>query len=214
MGSLFRDILLSQLFPWSPWSNRVDYLIGSYIVMIWLVHAFSWRYWVQRFHDLICLIILMFWMFQKQVPLRSPLLKVLSSEMDPAEIGSFDRLSLKREARRFFGHHLPAPHHLRALLSIIGLLFFKLPIRQPIYMSTVKIHCAPGLNLFFFNGKWRNGGAMANARKTVFAQFTKVRSIHRGFSSEKWKKTIKKSLFRKWQLIPNVFITFANPITM
>ncbi len=36
-----------------------------------------------------------------QVPLRSLLLKVLSSEMNLAEIGSFDRSSLKREAQMF-----------------------------------------------------------------------------------------------------------------
>jgi hypothetical protein len=37
--------------------------------------------------------------------------------------------------------------------------------------------------------------AMANARKTVFAQFTKVRSIHRSFSRDKGKMQIQKSLF-------------------
>ncbi len=34
--------------------------------------------------------------------------------------------------------------------------------------------------------------AMANAGKTFFAQFTKVRSNHHGFKSEKGKMTIKK----------------------
>ncbi len=45
---------------------------------------------------------------------------------------------------------------------------------------------------------------MANdSKKTVFAQFTKVQSIHRGFYKLEMKDNNKKSLSRNWQLIPN-----------
>jgi hypothetical protein len=33
-------------------------------------------------------------------------------------------------------------------------------------------------------GKLRNGGDMAKAGKTLFAKFTKVRSIHRGYKGK------------------------------
>ncbi len=59
-------------------------------------------------------------------------------------------------------------------------------------------------------GKWRNGWRFVNIiapwpmpGKTVFAQFTKAQSIHRGVY--KWKMTMEKSWLRHWQLIQNFF---------
>jgi hypothetical protein len=56
---------------------------------------------------------------------------------------------------------------------------------------------------------------MANAGKTVFGQFTKVQSIHRGFY--KWKmKDDKQQMFIPPLAIDTKFIhrAFANPCTM
>jgi hypothetical protein len=62
---------------------------------------------------------------------------------------------------------------------------------------------------YIYNWKSRNKHrcAMANAGKTVFAQFPKTRSIHRGFSNRKMKDNYQqKSSLHFWQLIPNFFI--------
>ncbi len=45
-------------------------------------------------------------------------LKVLSIEMDVAEVGSFERPLLKREARRFLEKSARPPHPVRALLRL------------------------------------------------------------------------------------------------
>ncbi len=49
---------------------------------------------------------------------------------------------------------------------------------------------------------------MASAGMTVFEQFTKAGSIHRGLYKLKTMNDNKKSLFRNWQLIPNFFIAY------
>jgi hypothetical protein len=60
-------------------------------------------------------------------------------------------------------------------------------------------------------GKLRNGSLLltpmrhANAGKTLFAQFTKVRAFIAAFTSKKRWMTIQKSLFRNWLLILNIF---------
>ncbi len=69
-----------------------------------------------------------------------------------------------------------------------------------------------------FNLQLEIGGkhccALANARKTVFAQFGRRGALIAYFPSE-MKHDIKRSCFRHWQLFPIFFYrAFANPCMM
>jgi hypothetical protein len=75
---------------------------------------------------------------------RKLALEVLSSEMDPAgiaKLGSFNRSSLKNP---------PAPHPPRVLQSIRAPPCFLIANYTTIKIAVENIHCALGLNLFFY----------------------------------------------------------------
>ncbi len=71
--------------------------------------------------------------------------------------------------------------------------------------------CAMVFVPFLAIGKLRNGGVLltpfrhGKCRSTLFAQFTKMRSIHRGFYKRKIMDDDQKKIFCSWQLILNIF---------